>query len=244
MTPRSPPPAFDQQYHAPQGPPAQSYPPPPAFDVNNPHAPAPQQLVQEQPSGPPTQIGTPGYNATLDSSSPLTPKTPAYTPGGSAGPNGGVHAPGQIGHPNQQHGPEPYHHGLCDCFSDISTCCMGYWCPCMLYSRTYHRLKTVPNSNLNEFSGCNAHCAIFCIVSPVSWVLTMLQRTRIRENYRLQGSAFSDCCKAYCCVMCTLVQDDREVAHREDERRRFAGPGNGAVGDGRGYQRSGAMVYG
>jgi hypothetical protein len=122
MTPRSPPPAFDHQYRIPQGPPAQSYPPPPAFNADNPYAPAPQQTAQERLPGSPTQINTPGYNTVLDSTGPPTPKTPAYTPCGSAGPNGAVHAPGQIGHPNQQHGPEPYHHGLCDCFSDISTC--------------------------------------------------------------------------------------------------------------------------
>lgn len=61
-----------------------------------------------------------------------TPDTSVYTPAGGSGPNGGVHAPGQIGHPNQQHGREEYHHGLCDCFSDIGTCmyprsyCCGY----------------------------------------------------------------------------------------------------------------------
>lgn len=42
--------------------------------------------------------------------------------------------------------------------------------------------------------------------------------------------------------MCTLVQDEREVTHREDERRRFAGPGSGVVGDG-GYRRE-TMIYG
>lgn len=50
------------------------------------------------------------------------PKTPLYTPGGGSGPNGGTHAPGQIGHPNQQIGKDEYQHGLCDCFGDISTC--------------------------------------------------------------------------------------------------------------------------
>lgn len=73
-------------------------------------------------------------------------------------------------------------------------------------------------------------------------MLTTLQRTRIRENYRLQGSVASDCAKAYCCAFCTLIQDDREVNHREDERRRFAGPGSGVVGDG-GYRRQPTMSY-
>ncbi|KAL7266840.1 hypothetical protein RUND412_010595 [Rhizina undulata] len=188
----------------------------------------------------PLPIYTTGY---VPSNGPQSPKTPVYMPGSVSGPNGGVHAPGQIGHPNQQMGIEDYHHGLCDCFSDIPTCCLGFWCPCVLYSRTYHRLKTVPNSNINEFKMINAHSLAFCALAPVSWVFTVFQRTRIREKYRLEGSLGSDCTKAYCCVMCTLVQDDREVRDREDELRRFAGPGSGAVGDA-GYKRTEGMVYG
>lgn len=71
----------------------------------------------------------------------------------------------------------------------------------------------------------------------------MFQRTRIREKYQLKGSLANDCGKAYCCGPCTLIQDEREVTHREDERRRFAGPSDGAVGDG-GYKRQETMVYG
>ncbi|KAI5807128.1 PLAC8 family-domain-containing protein [Geopyxis carbonaria] len=253
--PTSPPPAFDPHAPAPMArdgpadyapPPHAEYPPPPQQEFAPPpqdpnHYPPPPGL-EGRPPMPPEPIATPGYNAS-DSTGPLTPKTPIYTPGGAAGPNGGVHAPGQISHPNQQHGRETYKHGLCNCFSDIGTCCTGYWCPCILYSRTQHRLKTAPNSNLNGFSAFNGHCALFCVAAPVSWVFTMLQRTRIRENYRLEGSVGGDCAKAYCCVMCTLVQDDREVAEREDERRRHAGPGSGVAGDG-GYRRASGMVYG
>lgn len=69
----------------------------------------------------------------------------------------------------------------------------------------------------------------------------MLQRTRIREKYQLQGSITDDCCKAYCCGPCTLIQDEREVNDREDEKRRFAGPGGGGVP---GYKKQETMVYG
>ncbi|RPB15790.1 PLAC8-domain-containing protein [Morchella conica CCBAS932] len=171
------------------------------------------------------------------------PKTPLYTPGGGSGPNGGTHAPGQIGHPNQQIGKDEYQHGLCDCFGDIPTCCIGCWCPCILYSRTNHRLKTIPNSNLNDFHHCNTHCVGCCVLAPVSWIFTFLQRGRIRDKYHLEGTLMSDCGKAYCCVMCTLVQDEREVSDREDERRRNAGPGSGVVGE-TGYMRQSNMIYG
>jgi Cys-rich protein (TIGR01571 family) len=141
--------------------------------------------------------------------------------------------------------------------------CLGYWCPCMLYSRTYHRLKTSPNSNLENFKSCNTQCGLFCFLAPVACtsspflapsnecriadiiflvVLTTLQRDRIRDKYQLEGSIASDCAKAFCCSCCVLIQDDREVNHREKDKRRFEGPGSGVVGD-QGYRRQPTMTY-
>lgn len=209
--------------------------PPPTAET-----PAPTDQGVELSTRPPEPIVAASY---IPGAGMEGPRTPLYTPGGGSGPNGGTHAPGQIGHPNQQHGKDEYLHGLCDCFGDIPTCCLGYWCPCVLYSRTNHRLKTSPISNLNDFHHCNTHCVGFCVLAPVSWIFTFLQRGRIREKYHLEGTLMSDCGKAYCCVMCTLVQDEREVSDREDERRRNAGPGSGVVGE-TGYRRQGSMVYG
>ncbi|KAH0607196.1 uncharacterized protein H6S33_003184 [Morchella sextelata] len=215
-----------------------SFPPPPTSETHPGPATSPPPTHNLPPVPP-----EPAYNSRAAAAErPITPKTPIYTPSGASGPNGGVHAPGQIGHPNQQHGREEYQHGMCDCFSDIGTCCTGYWCPCILYSRTKHRVKTSPDSNINEFKAFNPHCMAFCALAPVAWVFTMLQRTRIREKYQLEGSIANDCGKAYCCGPCTLIQDEREVTKREDERSRFAGPSKDMnVG---GYKKTQTMVYG
>lgn len=51
------------------------------------------------------------------------PRTPIYTPGAMVGPNGpGVHAPGQMGHPNQQPLSVKYKHSAWSCFSNIGVC--------------------------------------------------------------------------------------------------------------------------
>ncbi|KAF3929328.1 hypothetical protein AA313_de0209423 [Arthrobotrys entomopaga] len=152
------------------------------------------------------------------------------------------HAPGQIAHPNQIFGAQTYKYGFCSCFGDIGSCCLGCWCPCMLYSRTHHRLKTVPDSNLDAYSSCNGHCAMWCVLSPISWVFTMLQRTRIREEYKIKGSPIGDCARSYYCPLCVLVQDEREIREREDERRLCAGPGSGVVGE-QGYKKPEKMAY-
>jgi hypothetical protein len=38
-----------------------------------------------------------------------------------------------------------------------------------------------------------------------------LQATEIRHLYRIKGSALGDGCKALCCPLCTLAQNDREI---------------------------------
>lgn len=81
--------------------------------------PAPTDQDVELITRPPEPIVAPTYTPGAGMEGP---KTPLYTPGGGSGPNGGTHAPGQIGHPNQQIGKDEYQHGLCDCFGDIPTC--------------------------------------------------------------------------------------------------------------------------
>ncbi|KAF3908948.1 hypothetical protein ABW21_db0208925 [Orbilia brochopaga] len=183
---------------------------------------------------PPTQP----LDRALEMPPPMDYQPPAPFDNGANQP----HAPGQIAHPNQIFGAQEYKYGFCSCFGDIGSCCLGCWCPCMLYSRTHHRLKTVPDSNLDNYGSCNGHCALWCVLSPVSWVFTMLQRTRIRELYQIKGSPIGDCAKSYYCPLCVLVQDEREIREREDERRRCAGPGSGIVGE-QGYKKPEKMSY-
>ncbi|KAI9844644.1 MAG: hypothetical protein M1838_002099 [Thelocarpon superellum] len=73
-------------------------------------------------------------------------------------------------------------------------------------------------------------------------LLTLLQHSRIRSKYNIEGSAGDDCVHAVCCLPCTLIQDEREVRDREDDMRKFAGPGAG-VGGPMAYSRSPTMTY-
>jgi PLAC8 family len=43
----------------------------------------------------------------------------------------------------------------------------------------------------------------------------MLQHSRIRATYDIDGTTADDCCSAYCCPCCTIMQDDREIRARE-----------------------------
>lgn len=78
------------------------------------------------------------------------------------------HQPGQIMHPNQEIQGGTWHHGLCDC-SNISTCCLGLTCPCILYGRTQYRLsmksRKADPTNMLGYETCNGSCtgmALLC----------------------------------------------------------------------------------
>lgn len=78
------------------------------------------------------------------------------------------HTPGQVMHPQQELKGGTWKHSLCDC-SDIGTCCMGMWCPCILYGRTQYRLSMKSErkdpTNLLGYETCNASCtgmALLC----------------------------------------------------------------------------------
>lgn len=62
----------------------------------------------------------------------------------------------------------------------------------------------------------------------------MLQHSRIRATYNIEGRALHDCCSSYYCPICTLMQDDREIRAREQqetrENRKHSNPINNQPG--------------
>lgn len=60
-------------------------------------------------------------------------------------------------------------------------------------------------------------CLLFCGSScfGVHWIPTAMQRQNIREKYNLEGSCVKDLVASFCCPCCTLMQSDKEAAHRE-----------------------------
>jgi hypothetical protein len=42
-----------------------------------------------------------------------------------------------------------------------------------------------------------------------------MQRQDVRDKYNLEGNCIKDLVASFCCPCCTLMQSDKEAAHRE-----------------------------
>ncbi|KAL4965538.1 DUF614 domain protein [Aspergillus stella-maris] len=135
---------------------------------------------------------------------------------------GAYHQPGQVTHPNQQIKGGGWSYDLCDCSSSIGTCCLGFICPCILYGRTQHRLsmrsRKEDPTNMLGYETCNGSCTAMGLLCGCQWLLATIQHTRTRKAYDIPGSIASDCVRATCCTCCTLIQDEKEIRKREEER--------------------------
>ncbi|XP_035266292.1 placenta-specific gene 8 protein-like [Anguilla anguilla] len=102
--------------------------------------------------------------------------------------------------------------GICDCFDDLPSCCLGYWCfPCFACKTTseFGECACLPLVDglciLAQFVG------IPSCVPPVSFAM----RAGVRNRYGIQGDMCSDCIYATFCNVCSWCQISREIKRRK-----------------------------
>ncbi|KAI2145565.1 hypothetical protein LOZ27_003192 [Ophidiomyces ophidiicola] len=71
-------------------------------------------------------------------------------------------------------------------------------------------------------------------------IMATVQHVRTRRAYGIPGDVATDCVRASCCTCCTLIQDEREIKHREEAARLGGGvPGTTVTG----YSAPGQMMF-
>lgn len=120
---------------------------------------------------------------------------------------------------------QEWHNSGASCCSPMGTCCMAWWCPCFQYGKTRHRSKN--NGNMAGYSSFNSSCLAFCGLGclGVSFILPMINRGDVRAKYHLNGNACTDCLCACCCQPCDMVQQEKEIIYREEQRLLTQQPG-------------------
>ncbi|KAL3632659.1 Protein PLANT CADMIUM RESISTANCE 10 [Castilleja foliolosa] len=153
---------------------------------------------------------------------------PAYIPIGQSDVEADVVPPAAVGVPTPQrisNGPGQWSSGICACFDDIQSCCVGLFCPCYLFAKNAEFLGsgTIVGS-------CMTHFILWGLVNTLCCVLTdgfMLglpgcfvacyacgYRGTLRSNYNLEEAPCGDFVTHFFCHLCALCQEHREIRER------------------------------
>eukprot|EP00344_Euplotes_crassus_P002436 CAMPEP_0196994854 /NCGR_PEP_ID=MMETSP1380-20130617/1085_1 /TAXON_ID=5936 /ORGANISM="Euplotes crassus, Strain CT5" /LENGTH=103 /DNA_ID=CAMNT_0042410345 /DNA_START=33 /DNA_END=344 /DNA_ORIENTATION=- len=93
-----------------------------------------------------------------------------------------------------------YNSGLCSCFDDCGICCIAYCIPC------YQVGKNVGDA---EGQGVNwLWVLISCLFAPCA---IFYSRTKVQEKYQIEENVVSRILFSFCCALCALSQDAREL---------------------------------
>ncbi|KAL8392342.1 hypothetical protein RB595_002510 [Gaeumannomyces hyphopodioides] len=121
---------------------------------------------------------------------------------------------------------------LCTC-SPCDGCLLATCLPCILVGKTSERMV---DPSLSRYEVFNPECLIMGGITYIGlgFVYAMIKRVEIRERFGIKGSGFGDCCAAYWCPCCVVLQNDNEVKSRVGEP--------GAVAAAQGYQQNPGMA--
>ncbi|KAM7270697.1 hypothetical protein ACFE04_029911 [Oxalis oulophora] len=100
--------------------------------------------------------------------------------------------------------------GLFGCFSDIPTCCLTCWCPCIAFGRI---AEIVDRGSTSCGISGTLYGLIMCLTG-CSCLYSCFYRSKLRGQYFLKESPCTDCCVHCCCEECSLCQEYRELKNQ------------------------------
>ncbi|KAI0121247.1 PLAC8 family-domain-containing protein [Xylariales sp. AK1849] len=106
-----------------------------------------------------------------------------------------------------------WQHSLFDC-TPFTSCIISCCVPCLLLGDTSERMR---DPSMQTATPLNNDCLIhggLTVFTGCGWIYAMMKRTEIRARFGIPGSGTGDCCTAYWCQCCALIQQDNEVKSR------------------------------
>ncbi|XP_071739275.1 protein PLANT CADMIUM RESISTANCE 2-like [Rutidosis leptorrhynchoides] len=100
--------------------------------------------------------------------------------------------------------------GLCDCFSDVSNCCLTCWCPCIPFGQ----IAEIADKGTTSCAVHGTLYTVLLIFTGCQWIYSCMYRSKMRQQYMLPEEPCNDCCVHFCCEPCALCQQYRELKHR------------------------------
>jgi len=110
---------------------------------------------------------------------------------------------------------------LCGCCDVLDTCCVSFWCPCLIYSENKSRMRALQFTGQPHPKGGNLlsrDCFIYGLMSwgfGGGWIFNCILRGEERDRARIAGNCCTDCLVSVFCASCGQVQVNRELVAEE-----------------------------
>ncbi|KAF8007132.1 hypothetical protein BT93_K1206 [Corymbia citriodora subsp. variegata] len=125
-------------------------------------------------------------------------------------------------------GPTHWSSGICACFDDMQSCCIGLFCPCYLFGKNAEFLGSG-----TLMGSCTTHFLLWALVNTVCCLLTdgiLLglpgcfvacyacgYRRALRSKYNLEEAPCGDFVTHFFCHLCAICQEYREIRERSGD---------------------------
>ncbi|XP_021719289.1 protein PLANT CADMIUM RESISTANCE 2-like [Chenopodium quinoa] len=100
--------------------------------------------------------------------------------------------------------------GLCDCCSDMSSCCLTCWCPCITFGRI---AEIVDRGSTSCCTSGTLYTLLLCLTGCQS-IYSCTYRSKLKAQLGMPDNCCADLCSHCCCEYCALCQEYRELQHR------------------------------
>jgi Cys-rich protein (TIGR01571 family) len=101
--------------------------------------------------------------------------------------------------------PGVFQNGFCSCCDPMGTCCLGCWCPCIIYSYARSRMMN-PQLRKGELPVCTGACCgyatVLLLCPGFQCIFGCMNRADIRNKYQIDGNCCTDCLLHWCCDCC------------------------------------------